>query len=312
LCFDFYPLRFEFTALEPIFFPYGKASNILRGAFGVIFRKIACIPQCTDAKTCALRDSCPYARVFEPVSQGDSPSGLADWPRPFVFRARHLDGQTIHTGESFSFGLNLFSPEHTVIAYFVLTFASLAREGLGPSRGKARLDRVLCQDHAIYSAATQTISAQIHPRSLPLTPDPNAPAHIRVVFLTPTELKHNHQIAATPEFPILFSRVRDRIATLSRLYTGKDLGIDFQGTNARAAEIRMTAFRSHYQSASRRSTKTRQSHEIGGFIGEADYEGDLGEFLPYLEAASWTGVGRQSVWGKGEIRVERLDTPVVY
>ena len=33
------------------------------------------------------------------------------------------------------------------------------------------------------------------------------------------------------------------------------------------------------------------------------YRGDLAAFLPYLRAARWTGVGRQTVWGKGEIEV---------
>jgi hypothetical protein len=51
----------------------------------------------------------------------------------------------------------------------------------------------------------------------------------------------------------------------------------------------------------RRSSRTGQVHPIGGFVGEAEYEGDLAEFVPYLHAARWTGVGRQTVWGKGEI-----------
>jgi hypothetical protein len=45
---------------------------------------------------------------------------------------------------------------------------------------------------------------------------------------------------------------------------------------------------------------------LGGFTGWAEYEGELREFVPYLEAARWTGVGRQTVWGKGEIGIERL------
>ena len=55
--------------------------------------------------------------------------------------------------------------------------------------------------------------------------------------------------------------------------------------------------------ATRRSSRTGQVHGIGGFVGVAEYEGDLGEFIPYLEAAQWTGIGRQCVWGKGELRV---------
>src|ERR1700744_5195628 len=108
LQFCFYTLRFEFVAIESLHFPSGKAVNILRGALGVIFRRTACVPQCPGARTCEIRSSCAYARIFEPVADTDGPSGLSDWPRPFVFRARHLDGATIGPGDAFHFDLNLF------------------------------------------------------------------------------------------------------------------------------------------------------------------------------------------------------------
>jgi CRISPR/Cas system endoribonuclease Cas6 (RAMP superfamily) len=50
-------------------------------------------------------------------------------------------------------------------------------------------------------------------------------------------------------------------------------------------------------------------HSLGGFTGEAEYEGELAEFLPWLRAARWVGVGRQTVWGKGEVRVESSAPP---
>ena len=53
----------------------------------------------------------------------------------------------------------------------------------------------------------------------------------------------------------------------------------------------------------RRSSRTGQVHPIGGFVGEAEYVGELGEFVPYLKAGKWVGVGRQTVWGKGEISI---------
>jgi hypothetical protein len=241
------------------------------------------------------------------MASGHGPSGLADWPRPFVFRARHLDGRTIHAGGSFWFDLHVFSLDHKVLAYFVLTFASLAREGLGPRRGKAELQRVLSGEQVLYEGSAQTISGAVEPLSLDLTPVSNSPRRIRVDFLTPTELKHEHKIAHRPEFSILFGRIRDRIGTLSRLYGAETLNIDYQGTNARAAAVKMTSCRLGRQESGRRSTKTGQGHSIGGFVGNAEYEGDLAEFLPYLEAGRWVGVGRQSVWGKGEISTEKLD-----
>jgi hypothetical protein len=57
-----------------------------------------------------------------------------------------------------------------------------------------------------------------------------------------------------------------------------------------------------HEEVERRSSRTGRTHSIGGFVGSAEYEGDFAEFLPYLEAAQWTGVGRQAVWGKGEIK----------
>ena len=67
---------------------------------------------------------------------------MADWPRPFVFRAIHLDGQTFAPGQFFHFDLHLFDLNSPAIAYFVLAFAQLARDGLGPARGKVELTTV--------------------------------------------------------------------------------------------------------------------------------------------------------------------------
>ena len=53
----------------------------------------------------------------------------------------------------------------------------------------------------------------------------------------------------------------------------------------------------------RLSSRTGQRHPIGGFGGAAEYEGDLTEFVPYLETAVYTGVGRQTTFGNGEIRI---------
>jgi hypothetical protein len=301
--FQFYPLRFEFVAHESLYFPPGKAANTLRGAMGIISRKIACRPECQDARTCEVRQSCAYAQIFEPGAQEHvpGPTGLADWPRPFVFRARHLDNRSIQAGESFYFDLHVFTLDPGRLSHFVQTFTEFAREGLGPSRVRVELQRVCTR--AIGDVVEQPISASTMPTPLDLEPRKSAPSGIRVDFLSPTELKHENKIAGRPEFPILFGRVRDRISTLRALYGGGPLDIDFRAMGERAASVRMTRCEVSREEAGRRSTRTGQTHSIGGFVGFAEYEGPLAEFLPYLEVARWTGVGRQAVWGKGEIAV---------
>src|SRR4051794_24105090 len=128
--FSVWPFRFRFTAVDPVYFPDDKAANVLRGAFGGIFRKLACVPSCGGVTTCEIASDCPYARIFEPrqeLTLQQGPSGLSDWPRPFVFRALHLDGKRVQAGASFYFDLILFERPETALPYFVLAFRELGR-----------------------------------------------------------------------------------------------------------------------------------------------------------------------------------------
>lgn len=287
MTFEFQRARFQFRAATPLRFPPGKAGNTARGAFGGILRKQICLPRCNDAKTCDIRDACPYARVFAPqAAPGAGPSGLIDRPRPFVFRAAHLDGSTIRAGEKFHFDVHLFDVRDSALPNFVRAFEQLGQEGLGPSRGRADLMNV-DQSHLVFDLAS--------------TVEPTTRARIR--FVTPTELKNGREIADRPEFPILFGRLRDRISTLRALYGSGPLDIDFRAMGEAAAAVTMTRCELTHIDTERRSSRTAQRHPLGGFVGEAEYEGDLGPFVNYLKLGKWIGVGRQTVWGKGEIEV---------
>jgi len=262
------PLRLNLVARGAVHFPPGKAANTLRGGLGMHLD----------------------ARLFAPKSQGPGPSGFKDQPRPFVFRVRHLDGKIVPPGERFYVDLNVFSCDERVVSSLIQAFEALAQEGLGLNRGKVDL-----QNPAGFD--------RIQPLSIDLSRQISAAPTIQVEFLSPTELKHAHGIAEKPDFPILFSRVRDRISTLRRLYGEGPLDIDFAAAGLRGDAVRMIRCDVQRREAARRSTRTGQTHSIGGFVGIAEYEGDLAEFIPWLEAACWTGVGRQCVWGKGEIAV---------
>jgi hypothetical protein len=264
LTFDFYPLRLHFAAQRRIHFPAGNPANILRGSFGATLKRIA------SAET--------YTRIFEPKSRS-GPSGLGDPPRPFVFRARHLDGRMVAPGEAFHFDINVFDVIGDSVSCILQIFGEL---------DWAKLQRV---------------DRSSEPERLFLDPAPAPVPRVRIEFLTPTELKSKDQIADRPEFPILFGRIRDRVSTLSALYGRGPLAIDFAALGEHAAAVRLAQCDIHTVSANRRSGRTGQTHPIGGFLGSAEYEGDIAEFLPYLKAACWTGVGRQTVWGKGEIAV---------
>jgi hypothetical protein len=330
--FELAALRFHFSALDKVVFPPGKAGNVLRGALGTALRRISCTPDCTGARVCPHRDECAYARIFEPSAFGHGPSGLGDRPRPFVLRAAHLNGARFQPGQSFHFDVHLFERNSSVAADFVRAFVELALEGIGPGRGRMEPRGIafLDQDRkespspagmpAPRGADLQVCNAGIPagtdlslgPEVLPfihvdLSPDPGASSAVRVRFVTPTELKSSDGLAALPEFPVLFARIRDRVCTLRALYGGGPLEIDFRGIAHRSAAVRMTDCKLESRHVDRRSSKTGLTHPLGGFTGYADYAGKLTEFLPWLKAAVWTGVGRQTVWGKGQIEVSEIE-----
>jgi hypothetical protein len=282
--FEFYRFRFHFRALDPLHFPPGKSANVVRGAFGAV-----------------LRDTVPaevYSRLFEPgAALGAAPSGLADWPRPFVLRVAHLDGLTVQAGEGLYLDAHVFDLHQPALVHFQAALARLAEKGLGPGKGRAELQRTEQLD---LSDCPQALDS---PNVAPLDPDPIPVGAVNVRFCTPTELKAGGALADRPEFLVLFGRLRDRISTLRSLYGQGPLPIDFRALGDRAARIQMRSCDLAWEQVKRRSGRTGQVHSIGGFTGEAVYEGDLAEFLPWLRAARWVGVGRQTVWGKGDVRV---------
>jgi hypothetical protein len=225
------------------------------------------------------------AAIFSP--RGTGPSGLADPPRPFVLRASHLDGVHLPAGAPFHFDLHLFDVSDNMNAQFARAVEEVTRTGIGPGRGRADLVEI------------EALPAPPIPLDIP------EPAQsVRLQFLTPTELKSGEALVERPEFAVLFARLRDRISTLRALYGSGPLEIDFRAMAARAAQIRITDCALQRVSLDRRSSRTGQTHPLGGFTGAAEYTGPLGEFVPYLRAGEWTGVGRQTVWGKGAFTLQ--------
>ncbi len=310
--FSLLAFRFTFRAEDAVRFPPGQAGNTLRGAFGTIFRRLVCVPECPGPRECERRSVCPYARIFEPAVSRPAPSGLADPPRPFVFRAAHLDGSGITPGECFHFDLHLFDCREPALEHFAAAFSELAREGLGPGRGRAELvsvDRLDARREPVEPVLDRGAWLRKEgwpPIELSLAPDRRAVSRIVVRFLTPAELKAGRRIVTRPEFAVLFARARDRVSALRTLYGPGPLAVDFKALGERAAAVRLTHCELRWEKTVRRSTRTGQRHPLGGFTGEAAYEGDLAEFLPWLRAAEWTGVGRHTVWGKGAIEVEAV------
>jgi len=327
--------RFTIAPVQPLAVPAINKGNMLRGGFGHAFRRLVCIAQCWDTNNCPLATSCPYKAVFAPSPPpgADRLSKNQDIPRPFVFRAPQTQQTRFKKGERFEFGLVLIGRALDFLPYFVLSFRELAAEGLGLNRAKCTLERVeqvgladtwkLTPDglssvpcnlspvnSLVYSAedqlfrtiestgAEEWIKARLPQLSRAIE---NASVKRATIhFLTPTFLRADGEVVRRPEFHHLFKRLRDRINALSTFFGDGPLDIDFRGLGERAEKARTISAQTDWVERFRTSSKTRQRHELSGLVGEATYEGDLAQFLPWLALGEIVHVGKHTAWGNGQ------------
>jgi CRISPR-associated endoribonuclease Cas6 len=288
--FSFLRMRLQFEAREVVRFPAVTASNAVRGALGWALH--------ADANV--------YRAIFEPKQEsGEGPSGLGDLPRPFVLRASHLNGKTLAPGDTFHLDVHIF--DATVVPTGILqqAFEKLAERGFGGAGGRAGANGRAKLTAWQSLDLTGSVNPKPRENMLQLVSNGQPVHHLSVQFVTPTELKVSGALALRPEFPVLFARLRDRLRSLSTLY-GTPVELDFEGLTNRSQKIALRPDELSWEKSTRTSRKTGLTHPLGGFLGRVRYEGELDEFFPLLQAACWTGVGRQTVWGKGEMALRIL------
>lgn len=297
-------LQFQLQTAQPLAVPQAKYANVVRGALGVQFRAMSCVPDCVEPSRCPASRKCQYAAYFEADMESQhTPGGMATPPRPFVLRVRPTRG-------GLCLGIHLFGPPAALVPAFTEAALRLCSTGLGPGRVPASITQTDYLDSDGIPHPLNLRSGLLPPPVLvPLLPDSAAPRRIRVHFLTPTELKHGGGLARNAEFPALFARVRDRVlfyATRLGPHPSAEHGPLARSLAEHAAAIQPLAASLRTVQTERQSTRTGQRHQIGGFLGHAEYAGDFRYLWPWLLAAQWTGVGRQTAWGKGHIRCEAL------
>jgi hypothetical protein len=284
--FAFYRLRLHFEAVEAVIFPARKAANVLRGGLSLHF----------------LNHSSVYAKLVEPAPGiRKLPGGFDNRPWPFILRAGHLDGATVKPGESFFVDVHYFQVVRPDLPGLESAFSALAAGGIGPGRGRAKWT---CTEQLDLLDGPRILNGALaSPSVLGFDEHPAPVRSVSVRFASPTELKAGSQVASRPEFPVLIGRLTDRIGILSTLYGRDAVPTEYRALRERASEVEITDCALEWERTVRRSSRTGQVHSIGGFTGMVGYTGPLGEFLPWLLAARWVGVGRQTVWGKGDLRV---------
>ena len=302
-------LLFDLRPEGKLHLPLEQRGNALRGAFGTVFQRAVCDPGCPGANACPQRDSCAYARLFQPRWEEGAQFGAEDAPRPFVFRPPLSSAPDFGPQRPLLFELRLFGEAISSAEHFIRAFQELAFTGLADCR--VRLESVDTLDWMGISHGSLVREGYIRnaqPLVLdleqPCTAPVGAGSTVSVNFATPAWLKENGRDLRVPTFTGLVQRVRDRISMLCRIYEKCEWQADYGAISAAAASTATVDWEGSWVQHRRTSTRTGQQMPLAGFRGTVVFSGIDPQLLPLLLLGQEIHVGRHAVWGHGWYRMQ--------
>lgn len=140
---------------------------------------------------------------------------------------------------------------------------------------------------------------------------------LKVRFLTPLLLKsgsgideHGHRIAAqeireAPPFGVIIRRLRDRLSSLCLFFGERWDCPNFAGLGTLADQVTIASSQTTWLTRNRHSSKTGQSHEISGLVGQTIYtfpdQSTFETLSPLLRIGELIHAGKWGPWGNGRI-----------
>lgn len=303
-------LKFLLTlsALEPITLPPYKGST-LRGGFGHAFKKVVCTIRNKECDDCLLKSRCIYSYVFETPPPQDSQilRKYEKAPHPFVIEPPFETKTHYQPGDTVNFGLILLGKAAEYLPYFIYTFEELGKIGIGKGRGRYELREVSCEGRQIYNSVERQLKS-----TPPCSPSllkrgsggVGSDSHFLTLnFLTPTRIVINNDLIVEPEFHQIIRPLLRRISTISYFHYGERLDLDFKGLIERAQTVKVKERHTEWYDWERYSARQDVRMSLGGFVGKMTFEGELGEFMEFIELGEMLHVGKGTSFGLGKYTV---------
>lgn len=303
---------FNVTFQSDTILPPYKGSTF-RGVFGHALKRATCALKRQACDDCMLRPKCVYPFVFETIPNERSDRRIAAPPHPYVLDVADTEKSRYRQGDSLSFTLKLFGRANEFLPYFIYAFDHIGTLGIGRSREGKRglflLDSVTCGDRVIYSARDKRLMDCRPAGNLilqPASPDDRERGRVGIRFLTPLRLKFQNSLECELPFHVLIRAALRRVSSLMEYHGSGEPVLDYRGLVERALGV--TVLHSNLRWYDWRRYSNRQESEMlmGGLLGEIQYEGSIGEFLPLLRFCEEVNLGKQTSFGLGRFMLSSL------
>jgi len=289
--------------------------SALRGVMGRVIKKIACLQNRDNCSGCMLRSSCPYSYLFEtsPSHGASMMKGYDSVPRPYVIEPPETERERFEPFEEITFDLLLYGRAVTMFPYLLAAFKEGGRLGLGRGKKKYRLVNVVAHNDLtgesvpIYDGAGDILnfvdlswSGKDVVKSIHSHAQVNK---VKIVFQTPALLTVNRNSISRIRDVTFEYLVRNLFRRFSSLYShhhGEEAGANYSDLLEKAGRIECLAAEGAARAWERYSFRQDGRNRMEGFVGYADYAGELLPFMPYLVLGQWIHVGKWAAFGMGK------------
>lgn len=290
--------RFECIATDEVRMPFYSGSA-LRGAFGYMLRRVACMTKQPTCDGCPLRRTCPYGVVFEPEAKIDSGLTADQTPPAYIVEPFALGQRDLRRDDHFSFNLVLLGEARNQLALLIYVWEQILAQGLRKPSGKAKLLRVaweyeVDQFETIYQPGQALLP---HSALLTLPPAPDDD-FLNIEFLTPSRIRSDgSRLGKAKIQPTDFLKaINRRYRILSKQYQLPEL------PRLQSLQVHLSHdYRElHWLDWTRYSSRQDQEMTLGGLIGFWQWSlRDVRDWWPYLFIGQWLHVGKNSAFGMG-------------
>ncbi len=252
--------------------------STLRGAFGVSLKKVVCINPSYNCENCFAKDTCLYYDFFEEKNKIHQ--------YRFDFELNQAN---------YNFTLYLFEDAQKHLPYVVSSIhRMLTQEGLTKDRIKFEIEKIICNNKVIFKDNNFNLKNIKNFKFIPR----DIKAAVRVDFITPLRIKYqNKLLVKKPPLEIILSSIQNRLNQLKGLPIVKlTFTPNYKEKNSYII----------FKDQTRRSNRQKTKLQIGGIVGFIDYEKIDSKSLLLLQIGEIIGVGKQTVFGMGKIRVTPL------
>jgi CRISPR-associated endoribonuclease Cas6 len=295
-------LRMVAEAATPLSFDEYTGSAFRGALFRALMGRFCTNREAPACQVCLLVSGCPVASLVTPLrEEGMELQGFGDdLPRPFVVWAPcRQEGKVYHRyepGEPFTFGLTLIGTSAKLFPFVLRALQVMEQDGIGRpvrelhgQRGRLLLREV----HAYHPWTSQKQvlwrqgEAHAQRLTLSITGDDIAARaqllsseQVTLHFLSPTRLIAGKQALQKPSFYTLMLRLAERLERLHQLYTPlppqQQFGREwYLQVAAAAGAVQLVRDETHWVRVTSHSARQQQNMPLDGFVGHAQFQGDL-------------------------------------